>query len=79
MDRKAFLYMQKRTYSGIQLVRSCKKYQRRGRADDMLVNTINGSEVDCILSGIVSTVTGRFYSEKQGDLLDARVWVSVRE
>ena len=55
--QEAFRYMQ-RTYSGIQLV-GLAKVSAEGRADDMLVNAING---------IVSTVTGRFYSEKQESL-----------
>ena len=48
--QEAFRYMQ-RTYSGIQLV-GLAKVSAEGRADDMLVNAINGSEVDCILSAL---------------------------
>ena len=65
--QEAFRYMQ-RTYSGIQLV-GLAKVSAEGRADDMLVNAINGSEVDCILSALSVA--------KNRNLLDARVWVGV--
>ena len=48
--QEAFRYLQK-AYSGVQLV-GLAKVSAEGRADDMLVNAINGSEVDCVLSAL---------------------------
>ena len=72
--QEAFRYMQ-RTYSGIQLV-GLAKVSAEGRADDMLVNAINGSEVDCILSALSVPLLEDFIA-KNRNLLDARVWVGV--
>ena len=72
--QEAFRYMQ-RTYSGIQLV-GLAKVSAEGRADDMLVNAINGSEVDCILSALSVPLQEDFIA-KNRNLLDARVWVGV--
>ena len=72
--QEAFRYMQ-RTYSGIQLV-GLAKVSAEGRADDMLVNAINGSEVDCILSAL-SVPLQEDFIVKNRNLLDARVWVGV--
>ena len=71
---EAFRYMQ-RTYSGLQLV-GLAKVSAEGRADDMLVNAINGSEVDCILSALSVPLQEDFIA-KNRNLLDARVWVGV--
>ena len=87
--QEAFRYMQ-RTYSGIQLV-GLAKVSAEGRADDMLVNAINGSEVDCILSALSVPLQEDFIAKnrnlldardsdfiaKNRNLLDARVWVGV--
>ena len=43
---------------------------------DMLVNAINGSEVDCILSALSVPLQEDFIA-KNRNLLDARVWVGV--
>ena len=72
--QEAFRYMQ-RTYSGIQLV-GLAKVSAEGRADDMLVNAINGSEVDCILSALSVPLQEDFIA-KNRNLLDARVWVGA--
>lgn len=72
--QEAFRYMQK-AYSGIQLV-GLAKVSAEGRADDMLVNAINGSEVDCILSAL-STPLQEDFIAKNRSLLDARVWIGV--
>ncbi len=42
----------------------------------MLVNAINGSEVDCILSALSVPLQEDFIA-KNRNLLDARVWVGV--
>lgn len=72
--QEAFQYMQK-AYSGIQLV-GLAKVSAEGRADDMLVNAINGSEVDCVMSAM-STPLQEDFIAKNRSLLDARVWIGV--
>ena len=52
------------------------KVSAEGRADDMLVNAINGSEVDCILSALSVPLQEDFIA-KNRNLLDARVWIGV--
>ena len=42
----------------------------------MLVNAINGSEVDCVLSALSVPLQEDFIA-KNRNLLDARVWVGV--
>ena len=68
--QEAFRYLQK-AYSGIQLV-GLAKVSAEGRADDMLVNAINGSEVDCVLSALSVPLQEDFIA-KNRNLLDARV------
>ena len=72
--QEAFRYLQK-AYSGIQLV-GLAKVSAEGRADDMLVNAINGSEVDCVLSALSVPLQEDFIA-KNRNLLDARVWIGV--
>lgn len=72
--QEAFRYMQK-AYSGIQLI-GLAKVSAEGRADDMLVNAINGSEVDCIFSALSVPLQEDFIA-KNRNLLDARVWIGV--
>lgn len=72
--QEAFRYMQK-AYNGIQLV-GLAKVSAEGRADDMLVNAINGSEVDCILSALSVPLQEDFIA-KNRNLLDARLWIGV--
>ena len=72
--QEAFRYLQK-AYSGVQLV-GLAKVSAEGRADDMLVNAINGSEVDCVLSALSVPLQEDFIA-KNRNLLDARVWIGV--
>ena len=60
-------------YSGIQLI-GLAKVSAEARADDMLVNAINGSEVDCVLSALSVPLQEDFIA-KNRNLLDARVWI----
>ena len=65
--QEAFRYLQK-AYSGVQLV-GLAKVSAEGRADDMLVNAINGSEVDCVLSALSVPLQEDFIA-KNRNLLD---------
>ena len=79
--QEAFRYMQK-AYSGIQLV-GLAKVSAEGRADDMLVNAINGSEVDCVFfflsqhylfhyRKILLQKTETFWMQESGSVLGRR-------
>ena len=72
---KMFMRYLHKAYSGIQLV-GLAKVSAEGRADDMLVNAINGSEVDCVLSALSVPLQEDFIA-KNRNLLDARVWIGV--
>lgn len=62
-------------YSGIH-ISGIAKVSAENRADDMVVNAINGSEVDCILSALPSPLQEEFIL-KNRCLLNARVWLGI--
>ena len=68
--QEAFRYMQK-AYSGIQLI-GLAKVSAEGRADDMLVNAINGAETDCVLSMLCSPLQEDFAAKNRA-LLNTRI------
>lgn len=68
--QEAFRYLQK-AYSGIQLV-GLAKVSAEGRADDMLVNAINGAETDCVLSMLCSPLQEDFAAKNRA-LLNTRI------
>lgn len=69
-----FDYLQ-RNYYGLQIV-GLAKVSAQNRADDMLVNDINGGEVDCILAALASPLQEEFIV-KNRNLLDARLWFGL--
>lgn len=69
-----FDYLQ-RNYYGLQVV-GLAKVSAQNRADDMLVNDINGGEVDCILAALASPLQEEFIL-KNRSLLDARLWLGL--
>lgn len=69
-----FDYLQ-RNYYGLQVV-GLAKVSAQNRADDMLVNDINGGEVDCILAALGSPLQEEFIV-KNKSLLDARLWLGL--
>ncbi|MDE7038234.1 MAG: WecB/TagA/CpsF family glycosyltransferase [Lachnospiraceae bacterium] len=64
-----------RYYYGLQVI-GLAKVSAQNRADDMLVNDINGGEVDCILSTLKSTLQEEFIV-KNRSFLDARLWLGL--
>ena len=62
-------------YRGIAIV-GAAKVAPGTEADDMLVNAINGSEVDCVLSALSVPLQEDFIA-KNRNLLDVRVWIGV--
>lgn len=71
---KYYEYFMQR-YSGCQIV-GVAKVSAQDPADDMVVNAINGSECDCILSKLPSPLQEDFIIRNQR-LLNARVWLGV--
>ena len=67
-------YLQ-RNYSGLQVV-GLAKVSAQNRADDMLVNDINGGDVDCILAALGSPLQEEFIV-KNRSLLDTRLWLGL--
>ena len=62
-------------YSGIH-VAGIAKVSAENRADDMIVNSINGSEVDCVFAALPSPLQEAFVL-KNRCLMNARVWLGL--
>lgn len=72
--RELFGYLEK-YYSGIQ-VGGMAKVSAQNRLDDMLVNAINGAEVDCILS-VLSSPLQEELAVKNREALNARILLGL--
>ena len=72
--QKFFDYLQK-NYYGLQVV-GLAKVSAQNRADDMLVNDINGGDVDCVLAALGSPLQEEFIV-KNRSLLDVRLWLGL--
>ncbi len=72
--QKFFDYLQ-HYYYGLQVI-GLAKVSAQDQADDMLVNDINGGEVDCILAALKSPLQEEFIVRNRS-LLDARVWLGL--
>lgn len=64
-----------RSYSGIQIV-GLAKVSAADRADEMLVNDINGDEVDCVLAALSVPLQEEFIAKNKG-VLNARIWLGL--
>ena len=62
-------------YRGTQIV-GMAKVSAKNRADDMLINAINGEEVDCVLSALSSPLQEELIS-KNRNVMNARVWLGL--
>lgn len=62
-------------YSGIQVI-GLAKVSAEDQADDMLVNDINGGEVDCVFAALSSPLQEEFISKNKG-VLNARIWLGL--
>lgn len=71
-DFKAYMH---KFYGGAQLVGTIK-VSSESRADDMVVNAINGSEADCVLSILSSPLQEEFII-KNRSLLNVHVWMNL--
>ena len=64
-----------RAYGGIEIV-GMAKVSAQNRADDMLVNAINGGEVDCVLSVLAPPLQEEFIIENR-TLINAGLWMGL--
>lgn len=62
-------------YKGAQIV-GMAKVSAKNRADDMLINAINGEEADCVLSALSSPLQEDLIS-KTRSVMNARVWLGL--
>lgn len=62
-------------YKGAQIV-GMAKVSAQNRADDMLMNAINGEEADCIVSALSSPLQEDLAAKNKG-LVNARVWLGM--
>ena len=72
--QSVYNYLQ-HSYGGIQII-GLAKVSAQNRADDMLVNAINGGEVDCVISALSSPLQEEFIVRNR-QLLDIRIWMGV--
>lgn len=63
------------SYSGAQII-GLAKVSADDRADDMLVNAINGAEVDCVISILPAPLQEDFIA-KNKNVLNARIWFGL--
>lgn len=60
-------------YENLNVVESASM-EERGSSDDMLLNLVNGAEVECVLSTLPSPVEEHFVS-RNNSLVNARIWL----
>ena len=63
------------SYAGIQ-VTGIAKVSPEDCADDMVINAINGQEVDCVIAALSAPVQEQFIARNRS-LLNARVWLGT--
>lgn len=66
-----------RYYSGIE-ISGAEIVEDRPGVNDMIVNKINGAEIDCIISVLPSPLQEDFIGENK-PVLDARIWMGLGE
>ena len=72
--RKVYEYFEKH-YPGIQIGGIAKVVQE-DRADDMIVNAINGADIDCVVSYMSSPLQEDFISKTRNQL-NIRIWLGL--
>ncbi|QDW73392.1 WecB/TagA/CpsF family glycosyltransferase [Lachnospiraceae bacterium KGMB03038] len=74
-DGQNFYDYLERHYGGVQIV-GMAKVSAQNRADDMLVNAINGGEIDCVLSALAAPLQEEFIVRNR-NLLNAGLWLGL--
>lgn len=62
-------------YTGIKIV-SAVTMEEDGISDDMILNQINGEEIECIIAALSDESEDDFY-EQYHSLLDTKIWVEL--
>lgn len=71
---KLELYMQE-DYANIQVIETATM-EEQGTSDDMLLNLVNGAEVECVLSALPSPMEEQFLFRNKA-LINARIWLGL--
>ncbi len=74
-EGQEFLQYLESSYRGTQ-VGGMAKVSAQDRADDMIVNAINGADIDCVISAMSSPLQEDFVT-KNKSLLNAHVWLGL--
>lgn len=72
--QKLETYMQE-DYANIQVIETAT-LEENGASDDMLLNLVNGAEVECVLSALPSPIEEQFICRNKA-LVNARVWLGL--
>ena len=72
--QKLEMYMQE-DYENIQIIESATM-EEQGTSDDMLLNLVNGAEVDCVLSVLPSPLEEQFIYRNKS-LVNVRIWLGL--
>lgn len=75
MEGEDFLHYLERYYRGIQ-IGGIAKVSAKDRSDDMIVNAINGADIDCVISSMSSPLQEDFVT-KNRSALNANVWLGL--
>ena len=75
LDLQKLAYYIQEDYEHIQIIETAT-IETQGASDDMLLNQINGAEVDCVLSALPSPMEEQFVSRNKL-LINARLWLGL--
>lgn len=74
-EAQAFYKFLNESYAGIQLL-GMAKVSAEDKGDELVVNAVNGDEVDCVIAALSAPIREEF-AENNKHLLNARVWLGV--
>lgn len=74
-EGRTFYSYLERHYGGIQII-GLAKVSAQDRTDDMLVNVINGGEIDCVISALSAPLQESFIA-KNRNLLNIRIFLGL--
>lgn len=74
-EGREFLHYLECNYQGTQ-IGGMAKVAAQDRADDMIVNAINGADIDCVISAMSSPLQEDFVT-KNKSILNANVWLGL--
>ncbi|MCB6416297.1 WecB/TagA/CpsF family glycosyltransferase [Dorea acetigenes] len=74
-EAQAFYKFLNESYAGIQIT-GMAKVSAEDKGDELVVNAVNGDEVDCVIAALSAPIREEF-AENNKHLLNARVWLGV--